>query len=245
VVVGVLLGLATLIKLYPVLLVIALWRRRDWPLAAGLALTLAAGYAPFWRDGFAATGFLATYLTQVHVNYGVVLLVLRWAGQALGAHTRAIQLAGAAGAALGLGALVWLRMDPERRPVHWGVLRHAALGPAGTAAGVVALWLACSPHVFPWYTAALLPFCALFLARGGRPVTSPLAVGAWAFCGAVPVAYVAFATPTLIWLYPTLYLLTLVGALGAYAWRRRRLLLTGAGGARAPIAAVSTKGTAA
>jgi hypothetical protein len=244
VVVGILLGLATLIKLYPALLIIALWRRRDWPLAAGLALTLAAGYAPYWRDGFAATGFLATYLTQVHANYGVVLLVLRWAGQALGAGTRAIQLAGAAAAALGLGALAWLRMDPERRPIRWSVQRRMTLGQAGAAAGVVALWLACSPHVFPWYTAALLPFCTLFLAREGCSSANALTLSAWAFCGLIPLAYVAFASPTLGWLYPALYLAALAGALGTYAWLRRGPRLTGLGGAGAPLVATSPKGTA-
>jgi hypothetical protein len=244
VVVGILLGLATLIKLYPMLLVVALWRRRDWPLAAGLALTLAAGYAPYWRDGFAATGFLATYLTQVHVNYGAVLLVLRGLGQTLGAGTRAIQLAGAAAAALGLGALVWLRMDPERRPIRSGAVRRAALGPAGAAAGVVTLWLACSPHVFPWYTIALLPFCALFLAREGRSSANALTLGAWGFCGLIPLAYVAFATPTLAWLYPALYLAALAGALGAHALLRREPRLTGPGEAGATLATPSVKGTA-
>jgi hypothetical protein len=244
VVVGVLLGLATLIKLYPVLLVVALWRRRDWPLAAGLALTLAAGYAPYWRDGFAATGFLATYLTQVHANYGAVLLVLRGLGQSLGAGTRAIQLAGAAAAALGLGALAWLRMDPVRRPIRWDVLRRVALGPAGAAAGGVTLWLACSPHVFPWYTAALLPFCALFLARKDRPIANALTLSAWGFCGLIPLAYVAFASRALGWLYPALYLAALAGALGAYAWLRRGPRLTGLGGAGAPLATPSMKGSA-
>ncbi|HEV2238411.1 MAG TPA: glycosyltransferase 87 family protein [Ktedonobacterales bacterium] len=243
-VVGVLLGVATLIKLYPVVLVVALWRRRDWPLLAGLALTITAGYAPFWRDGLAATGFLSIYLTEVNINYGGALLLLRWLGQALGAQTRAVQLAGAAGAALGLGVLAWLRLDPARRPSpRWLTRARPALGPAGAAAGIVALWLAFSPHVFPWYAAALLPFCALFLARRDHPLSSALALGAWTFCGVMPLAYGAFAAPALAWLYPTLYLVALVATLGAYAWQGRARLASVLDAART-VAASTKKGIA-
>jgi hypothetical protein len=243
VLVGVLLGLATLIKLYPLLLVVALWRRRDWPLLAGLALTVAAGYAPFWRDGLAATGFLSTYLTQVHINYGGALLIVRWVGQALGVDARAIQLAGALGAAAGLGALAWLRADPRRRPLRWQATARAMLGPAGAAAAIVALWLAFSPHVFPWYAAALLPFCALFLARDGSPTVSALAFSAWTFCGVAPLAYVAFATLALGWLYPALYLAVLATALGTFAWLRRGRAAIGLVAAVELVAATTTKGT--
>jgi hypothetical protein len=238
--VGVLLGVATLIKLYPVLLVVALWRRRDWPLLAGLTLTIAAGYAPFWRDGFAATGFLSTYLTEVHINYGGALLLLRGLGQALGAGARAIQISGAVGAVLGLGALAWLRADPKRRPARIGASQRAGLGPIGAAGGIVALWLAFSPHVFPWYSAALLPFCALLIARPGHMSASALALGAWTFCGVMPLAYVAFVTPALAWLYPALYLVALATTLGSYAWlnRARLVMCIGAAGP----AAMKTKG---
>ena len=68
---------ATLIKLYPLLIVIALVRRRDWSLLGALALTLAAGYAPFRNEGLAATGYLGNYLSQVHSNAGGLLLVIR------------------------------------------------------------------------------------------------------------------------------------------------------------------------
>ncbi|HEY7983570.1 MAG TPA: hypothetical protein VID73_05340, partial [Ktedonobacterales bacterium] len=132
--------------------------------------------------------------------------------------------------------------DPARRPLRWFAGTRAALGPVGAAAGIIALWLAFSPHVFPWYTAALLPFCALCLARSGRPLSSALALGAWTFCAVVPLAYVAFAAPELAWLYPALYVAALAVALGTGAWLGRARLLIVLGAAR-DVAATPLKGT--
>jgi hypothetical protein len=242
-VVGMLLGLATLVKLYPALLIVALWRRRDWSLLAGLVLTVAAGYAPFWRDGLAASGFLATYLTQDHINYGGALLFVRWAGHALGAGTAAIQVVGAAAAALGVGAVAWLRADPQWHFPRLGPISRATIGPIGAAAGIIELWLAFSPHVFPWYAAALLPFCALYVGRDGRPLVRSLAVGAWTFCALVPLAYIAFAVSDLGWLYPALYLAAAAATLGAYAWLRRGKPAIGPSVTGGALATINAKGT--
>src|SRR5262249_50166575 len=56
---GVLLGLAALTKLYPLLFVFALARRRDLALCAGLATTLVMIVAPFVALGLGSGGFLS------------------------------------------------------------------------------------------------------------------------------------------------------------------------------------------
>jgi hypothetical protein len=236
-VVGVLLGGATLVKLYPLVLVVALVRRRDWALLGGLALTVAAGYAPYWRDGVAALGFLSTYLTQVEVSYGGALLLIRSIGFALGLGARAVQVIGAVGALVGLGVIAWLRALGARAPA--GV----RLGPVGATAATIALWLAFSPHVFPWYLTALLPFCALYLALPLRQPAAALFLGIWAFCCLIPLAYDAFAAPSFAWLYSGLYVVSLALALGALAWLRRprgRALGIAAPAAGAPCSAASS-----
>jgi hypothetical protein len=246
-VVGILVGLATLVKLYPLVLLVALARRRDWSLHAALALTVALGYAPYWRDGWGALGFLSTYLTQVQVSYGGALLLIRSLGSALGLSPRAIQAIGALGALMGLGAIAWLRCAPPSQhnreasgspgspsvgtgaesrvrrlcALDGRIRAHVRLGPVGAGAAAIVIWLLFSPHVFPWYLTALVPFCALFLAFPPRGRAAAIFLSVWAFCCLIPLAYTAFAAPTLAWLYPGLYVASLALALGALAWLRR------------------------
>jgi hypothetical protein len=238
-VVGILLGIATLIKLYPLVLVLALVRRRDWALVVALAVTLGAGYAPFWRDGLAAFGFLSTYLTQVHDNFGGALLLIRAVAFWAGLNATVVRAAGVLGAALGAAAVCWLRVRrdapaaphvraEERRgswraavPTRLGIVGHLRLDPAGASGALIVLWLVFSPHVFAWYVTALVPFCALFLAWPPRRLAAALAIGVWTFTGLIPLSYVAFETPSLTWLYPALYVAALVAALAALIWRHR------------------------
>jgi hypothetical protein len=60
---GVALGGAVLLKLYPVVLVPAWWRSRDWRFPAAVAATVALGYLPHAAGvGLGALGFLPEYL---------------------------------------------------------------------------------------------------------------------------------------------------------------------------------------
>src|SRR5206468_5919508 len=60
---GVALGAAVLIKLYPLVLLPAWWRPRDWRLPAAVTGTVALGYAPHVATvGLGALGFLPEYL---------------------------------------------------------------------------------------------------------------------------------------------------------------------------------------
>ncbi|MEO7000944.1 MAG: glycosyltransferase 87 family protein [Ktedonobacterales bacterium] len=202
---GVLLGLATLTKLYPLLFVVALIRRRDYSLLAGLLLTVALGYAPFVALGLGGGGFLGTYLSQRFIDQGILLqwlsllvTLFTWSPPVL------VFSEMAALAVLALGVLL----------ARW----RLGLTPEAGVLVLSAAWVLLAPHLFPWYVAALLPFVALFLGRphphslipnlsparrGERkgfvaewriPQTAPaFALAFWLFTLAMPFTYVIFA----------------------------------------------------
>jgi hypothetical protein len=175
--IGVLLGFATLIKLYPLLFVFALARRRDWALFASLATTLVIIVAPFAALGLGSGGFLSTYFSQRYVDMGILFrlynaLIL----------SRALQVALVGASLLALCALaVWLR---ARR----------GLSPAAAMPLLSVAWITLSPHLFTWYIAAPLPFAALCLRLPTRAgVAAASALGLWLFALAAPFTYVIFA----------------------------------------------------
>lgn len=227
VLVGVTLGIATLVKLYPLLLVVALVRRRERAMPLALVFTVLLGYAPYAGEGPQALGFLYTYLTQVQVSYGGVLLLIRTLGFALGATASDVRAIGAALAGCCVLAIGWLRLRPTL-PWPWRTV-PAPLKRLGnrlttlprldvvtTACSVIILWFVFEPHVFPWYTAVLLPFVALLL-----PSAPALAAGALLFASFIPLAYTAYQAPPLYWLYPALYLAAcaLIVIVAAARWR--------------------------
>jgi hypothetical protein len=186
---GVALGVAVLIKLYPLLFVVALLRRRDWSFLAGLGLTLVLMPLPFLHLGLGKGGFLFTYFSQRFVDQGIIFRLItlvivdkRWQF-------------GLQGAVLALftGAVFYL----------------CAQGRLRAAAGILALsaaWIVVSPHLFPWYVGGLLPFLALYLripspdARWVAPLhsgdlagkTPELPLALWVFVLAMPFTYVIF-----------------------------------------------------
>jgi hypothetical protein len=176
--VGILLGLAALTKLYPLLFVFALARRRDWALFAGLGATLIGIITPFAALGLGSGGFLSTYFSQRYVDMGILLrlydrLIL----------SRPLQVALLVASLLAFGALtVWLRASQGLSPIGAILLLSIA-------------WIALAPHLFPWYIAAPLPFVALRLRLPTRPdAASTSAFGLWLFALAMPFTYVIFAT---------------------------------------------------
>jgi hypothetical protein len=175
--VGVLLGLAALTKLYPLLFVFALARRRDRALFVGLGATLMGIITPFAALGLGSGGFLSTYFSQRYVDMGILLrlydtLIL----------SRPLQVALLVASLLAFCALtVWLRARRGLRPTGAILLLSFA-------------WIALAPHLFPWYIAAPLPFVALHLRLPTRPdTTSACAFGLWLFALAMPFTYVIFA----------------------------------------------------
>jgi len=211
---GALLGFAALVKLYPLLFVFALARRRDWALFTGLCATLVVMVLPFAALGLGSGGYLSTYVSQRYVDQGILLrlynaLIL----------SRTLQVALLGASLLALGALaVSLR---TRR----GLSSSASILLLSIA------WIALSPHLFPWYVAAPLPFVALCLRLPLRAdVASASAFGLWLFALAAPFTYVIFAPrhdPNLfIWFFlgPALLASLLAFTRALNRWRASRNL---------------------
>jgi hypothetical protein len=179
--VGVFLGLATLTKLYPLLFVVALVRRRDYGLLVGLTATVVLGYAPFLALGLGGGGFLETYFRQRFVDQGILLRFLTWL---VGLLTSAVAP---------LLAMQMLALLVLCAVVALARLR-VGLGPVPCVLALCAGWLALSPHLFPWYVAVVLPLLALVSPQSEGPGgAAPWALGLWLFVLAIPFTSVIFA----------------------------------------------------
>jgi glycosyl transferase family 87 len=177
---GALIGLAAMTKIYPILFVIPLIRRRDYGLLAGLVATMAIGYAPFAVLGLGGGGFLGTYLSQRFVDQGPLLTAISAVVTPL-MYDPVIQVASDLVALMALTALVAL--------YRWRVGLNLEAGMLALSA----IWIALSPHLFPWYIAALAPLLAFFSgARRGRWPGAPI-LALWTFLLFMPFTYVIFA----------------------------------------------------
>jgi alpha-1,6-mannosyltransferase len=151
---GTSLAAATLIKLYPIVLLPALWRRsnfRDWRMPAILAFLVAAGYACYASVGRNVLGFLPEYAKEEGMESGSRYFLLTLARNGL--HWEGLPTAAFyAFAALLLGALAfWAWAGNEANP--WTPIR-------GCFVIAAALMLLFSPH-YPWYYLWLLPFVSV------------------------------------------------------------------------------------
>jgi hypothetical protein len=172
---GLFLGLAVMTKFYPLVLLPALWMRREgklaeWKLPATLAAVVAVGYAVYSSAGTKVFGFLGGYAKEEGIDTGTRFFALDYARSLHGLQGLP-QAAFFAFAAAVLGALSW-----------WG-WRYAALErfeaadtfasrvPNGEGPGApgfvkvammlgLAMMLLFSPH-YPWYIVWLIPFFAL------------------------------------------------------------------------------------
>lgn len=182
--VGVLLGLATALKLYPALLLPALWRPRHatgrWRLPLAFGSTMAVCYAPFLlTNGRRVLGYLPKYIDE-QFNVGLAGLL-----QPLLAHLGINPRLGVVGLLLGLLLVISLVMIVRPAPDgETAVRRSIWLGGA---------FLILSYNLFAWYLLWLLPLVALFLSPGrlgGLRVDAW--TGWWLFCGLVALSYFFF-----------------------------------------------------
>src|SRR5579884_1947498 len=83
---GFLIAMATLTKIYPILLLIVVVRRRgDWALIATCFLTIIASYIPYIILGHGQVfGFFSTYANEHTPNEGITKLVIGWLGPRTG-----------------------------------------------------------------------------------------------------------------------------------------------------------------
>lgn len=207
--VGVLLGVAMLIKLYPALFLLALGRRDDRWLYVAFLATIVLGYLPFLYGGLPALGFLGIYAGDTQ-SYGALLFWLRNAYLFLGVPSVAVQGTVLLVAALVAGGVVWARY-------------RGRLAERGALYILLVLWLTLTPHLLPWYVTALVPFCALYLRPPWRSRASALTVALWLGVCIMPAFNIAFDTAyrNLEWLYAAIYIAIAVSAvfgLLAYWW---------------------------
>src|SRR5258708_5757364 len=189
---GFLIGMAALTKIYPILLLVAVARRlestlKQPPLLVPSFATISVGYLPFYVLGHGQVlGFFLTYASENTTNSGVVPQVIYWLWKRfpLGLQLSTIVFLEQSVdlVVLGIVALVVLVLRLRERIS----IEAAALALIGTT-------LAISPHIFPWYATALLPWVATLAGRlwiDNRPSGKGLATAmAWYFTCTVLVGY--------------------------------------------------------
>ena len=111
---GVALGLAALFKLYPLVLLPAVWRRGDWRMPAALGATMALGYLPYLGVGLGVLGFLPQYTHEEGLRTGTRYYLQQLALWLTGAPLHPAVYLVFGGLLLGtLSLWVWLRQPPR------------------------------------------------------------------------------------------------------------------------------------
>jgi alpha-1,6-mannosyltransferase len=143
---GAALAAGTLVKLFPLVLVPALWRRWDWRFPVAFLAVVGLAYLPYVGVGSAVLGYLPGYVREEGVDDGSGLWLVE-ALRSLGFVTlpTSVYLAGVVLVMAALALFVMFRMPEAERATA------GALVLASTAT------LAVSPH-YPWYFAWLIPF---------------------------------------------------------------------------------------
>ena len=187
---GFLLGAATALKLYPVLLLPFLWRpnhpQARWRMPLAFGLTVASFYLPYaLASGWGVLGYLPRYLPEkFNISPLVALLTPILNTLKLGLPNLLIPLA--------LGIIICAAGWSIAHPASDG---EAALRRCLLPIGVITLF---SQDLFAWYMLWLLPLIAVFLAPSGRRLWG-LALprldawtGWWLFCGLIGLSYTFF-----------------------------------------------------
>jgi hypothetical protein len=202
---GAALGLAVLVKFYPIVLLPAWSRREDWRFPAATAATVGLGYLPYAAAlGAGALGFLPEYFASSEDHNIGLRALLTYPFGFTGEVARGVAIALAFAA---MAATVVVIGRSARHDVR-GLWRASAL-----AVGAYLLLVPTAMH--PWYVMWIVPFLCV------RP--SP----AWLwFSGAVTLSYIAYVVapaplPWWAWLgeYGPLYALLLAGAVARLARR--------------------------
>ncbi len=147
---GLALGMATLSKLYPIILLPALFRRKDWKMPLYAFALIGFGYACYSSVGPMVLGFLPTYAHEEGMNSGnryFLLTLVRNVAHMQGISTSAY-LAFCALCFAGLSILAYQKSE-ERAGFLTTSFAFACM-----------LMLLFSPH-YPWYFLWLVPFTVL------------------------------------------------------------------------------------
>jgi hypothetical protein len=229
---GLLLGMATSIKLYPVLLLPILWRTRDeenrFRPVLSTPLTFLASflipYIPYLSAGPGVIGFLPEYLKE-QFNPGLAYFIGLLVKAAGGSPERVIHLL-LFGTLLAIYFVFFLRSAPDGETAI-----RRCIWPIGA-------FTLLTQNLFPWYMLWLVPLLAIFWPTSfstakiflrDLPINSW--TGWWLFCCLVPFSYIAFiraVSPLLVVFASLLQYLPLYAFLGTdfIYWLRRRRQLT-------------------
>ena len=190
---GALLGAATALKLYPVILLPVLWRPRDeagrlrpaWLTPLTFIIVITAAYAPYLVQGIGAVGYLPQYFAEtgnMSLAYPIGQIA-QWAG---------IQPERAANAVMATTLAVIGLVFILRPAVHGEQALRRCLWPIGA-------FLMLTQLLHPWYLLWLVPLIALFL-RPGKWVLNFAWRGWFLFTGTVVLSYTFYINmKTVIW----------------------------------------------
>ncbi|HWZ49842.1 MAG TPA: glycosyltransferase family 87 protein [Granulicella sp.] len=163
---GLFLGLAVLTKLYPLVLLPALYRRGDWKMPATLATVVAAGYAAYASAGTMIFGFFSGYAREEGLKSGERYFLLDWARHLPGLESLPPLAFYLFCAAIFAALTVWAwratsQANSDSHSVDSPNPKPATLVFLAPAFGLAAaLMLLFSPH-YAWYIAWLVPFFCL------------------------------------------------------------------------------------
>jgi alpha-1,6-mannosyltransferase len=202
---GIFLGIAVMVKFYPLVLLPALWRRGDWKMPAAVAGVVAFGYACYAGVGMRVFGFLGGYAKEEGLATGARYFLLDLARRVAGLGGLPVWVFYAACAVVFVGLMVWA----WRVACQPGSARDGFVAPAFAMA--VALMLLFSPH-YAWYVIWLIPFFAI---QPNLPVLVYLMGFFYGFTTAL-----ADPGPRMFLLNEYLYGATAVAFLIWLAWRR-------------------------
>jgi alpha-1,6-mannosyltransferase len=165
---GIFLGAAILIKFYPLVLVPALWQRKDVKMPLTIVGLAAFSYACYAGVGWLVFGFLGGYVQEEGMQSGARYFLLQLMQRLPGLERvpSSLYLVGVL-AVLGSLALWSFKVANRDRNQQGGQFwlqwfrlpEHAAFLP-GALFLASAMMLAFSPH-YPWYLAWLIPFGVL------------------------------------------------------------------------------------
>jgi alpha-1,6-mannosyltransferase len=218
--VGVLLGGATAIKLFPAMLLPALWRPQDprgrWQMPVAFGVTVALCYAPYlYTSGLGVIGFLPSYVGE-RFNLGL-------AGMLIPFFTRL-------GVDPNLGILV-LTLGTLAVIALYMVVQPSRNGAQAVARSIwlMGAFTLLTQNLFAWYMLWMLPLLAIFVNPGIEFKRLRLPAldgwsGWWLFCGLIALSYSFFIAwrpvPLAIWSqFLPLYLL-LIWDLGRRVYAR-------------------------
>ena len=162
---GLFLGVAVLIKFFPLVLFPALYRRWDWKMPAAMVGFIVFAYACYLRVGMKVFGFFGGYVVEEGVDTGSRFFLLELARHVpgLGHLPTGVFLAFGAAVMGTLALWCWRQSGPGMR----GSSDLLAAGVRGDALFLqrammlaFATMLLFSPH-YPWYVVWLVPFLAL------------------------------------------------------------------------------------